>query len=66
MEEIRQKLSSACPAVQESAAGRLRERAASAEAAEAAEAKVGALMREFCYQGNFTTCSNSPDQNCFP
>ena len=38
MEEIKQKLFSACPAVQESAVKRLREKSTSEDAAEAAEA----------------------------
>ena len=39
MEEIKQKLTSSCPAVQESAVRRIKERSASSDAAEATEAK---------------------------
>ena len=39
MEELKQKLYSPCPAVQESAIRRLKEKSASSDAAEAAEAK---------------------------
>ena len=55
MEEIKQKLFTACPAVQESAVRRLRERSASEDAAEAAEARN--LLWE-CVRGDDAAASS--------